>query len=399
MVGDFSREYEYVQTNPKYPENCHEPVVFSAQIGEFCSDVKGCGFLFGRTGPLNTRKGPFFPYAVDVNSCNGGPNGKNTVYLPMHRACFHIALRSPRWDESRSSALRGLFRVLRHRFQVALEQRLSSFPGVYANDQIAWPVPWGLRWDVQNSSINVIGFRTREGVERGYFSKECFDRKFWEQHHYLMSYDPLNIPSLTETILKNLERRDCPAISKGTRPLRKHLRSLPAELKLMIYEYLVQDQEMPLKCTRVLGARFWKALFKKNFPCMEWLWDLDFDLLQQTDPDVRMDWELLFRKLSQGPKVADCLDDNPECGYETFRGVLEHVPPGLEGRRRVWKLVEEMRIGDRSTRLQMEPGPSYFRGHTVSALHRIGFPRDIPEVPVYWGPDGESLGEAELAAL
>ncbi|KAH8761237.1 hypothetical protein F5883DRAFT_524510 [Diaporthe sp. PMI_573] len=242
------------------------------------------------------------------------------------------------------------------------------------------------------------GFQNTEGLERGYFSKECLHREFWEEDHYLM-YDPLNIPSLTDTLLKNLEHRTCPAVTKETRTLRNRLRRLPNELQLIIYGYLVQDQEWPLQCTRVLGARFWKVLFNKDYPCMGWLWDLDFGLIQRTDPKLQMDWELLFRKLSQGPKVPDCIGEHPESDYEVFRGVLDHVPPGLEGRRRVWKLVGEMSIGDRSTRWELDPGQALYCGGPRVREEYLETVPDIPEVPVYWGPDGEPVDEAGLNAL
>ncbi|KAG8160955.1 hypothetical protein KVR01_009219 [Diaporthe batatas] len=323
MFADLSRKYEHVQFMRKYPDDVQEPAVFSAEIGIWRSNVKGCGYKLGPKGLR--REGPFFPYAVDVSSWNGGPGGSNPVYIPMHRDCFHIALRSPRWDRTRATALRGLFRVLRHRFQVALEQRPMNFPGIYDNDQIVWDQS---RWNLPYSSINTSGFQNTEGVERGYFSTEWLHRQFWEECDCPMMYDPLNIPSLTETLLKNLKRCGFHRVSKETRLLRKHIGNLPNELKLMIYELL------------------------------------------RTDLDLRMDWEWLFRELLQGPKLAECGTVRPESDYETFKGILDHVPLGLEGRRRVWKLPEKVEIV-----------------------------QHIPEVPVYWGPDGEPLGEAELGAL
>lgn len=380
MVGDLSREYEYVQTHRKYPTNCPDPDVFSARIAEQCSHVKGCGYNLGQD-----RKGPCFPYAADVCSCNGGPDGKNVVYLPMHRACFNIALQSPRWDETSSSRLRGLFRVLRHRFQVKWEQCLHQHPEAHENDEL---------WVPENvAHIKMSGFQNTQGTERGYFSKMCLYADFWKKSHYLM-YDPLEIPSFTDTLLKNLEIRITPEDTKKDLSFRKRFRKLPNDLKLLIYEYLVQDQEWPLECTRLLSPRFWKALFNRDHPCIGWLWDLDFELVRRTDPDVRMDWELLFRQLSQGPKIPDCLGDHADSDYEIFRGVLAYVPPGLEGRRRVWRLVEEMRIGDRSASWELDPVVNWHESFVRYKSHR-----NIAEVPVYWGGDGEPLDEEELRAL
>lgn len=389
MVGDLSREYEYVQTYRKYPATCQDPAVFSARFASECSFVKGCGYYLGRDG-----KGPCFAYAADVNPQNGGPDGKNVVYLPMHRACFNIALRSPRWDETSPSRLRALFRVLRHRFQVQWEQCLWRYPFAHEDDELSLGKS-------EMTCIKMIGFQNTQGIERGFFSKELLDRSFWKtdllsmgeplnKDHYLM-FDPLNIPSLTDTLLKNLERRISPGDTKDNSSSRKRLRTLPDDLKFLIYEYLVQDQEWPLKCTRLLGPRFWKALFNRNLPCMGWLWDLDFELIRRTDPGLRMDWELLFRQLSQGPRVPDCIGEHAVSDYEIFRGVLTHVPPGLEGRRRVWKLVEEMRIGDRSVHWELTPERPW--------IDKCEVVRDIAEVPVYWSGDGEPLDEEELRAL
>lgn len=381
MVGDLSREYEYVQTNREYPANCQGPAAFEAEIGVGCNDAKGCGFTFNKNWETHLT---YFPYAADVNSRNGGPDGKNVVFIPMHKVCFHIALRSPRWDETSSTRLRALFRVLRHRFQVNWEQRLRRFPGAHDDDKIDRPERY--------VAMNTIGFQNTQGIERGYFSKKCLDVGFWrqlEENHYLM-HDPENIPSLTDTLLKNLESRTCSGETKQTKAFKKHLRRLPNELKLLLFEYLVQDQEWPLECTRLMGPSVWKALFSKDNPCMEWLWDLDFDLIRRTDPNL--DWELLFRKLSQRPKIADCLGEHADSDYEIFRGALDHVPPGLEGRRRIWTLVGEMRVGDRSTRWELDTG----HGSDGIWYETV---RDIAEVPVYWGSDGEPLEEEELRAL
>lgn len=398
MVGDLSREYEYVQTNREYPAGCEDPAVFPAEIRnrDDCDATKGCAFIFDFYQEWDRER--YFPYAADVDSRNGGPDGKNVVYIPMHKVCLGIALRSSRWDKTSSSRLRVLFRVLRHRFQVNWEQRLWRFPGAHDNDSIEWARDY--------VAINTIGFQNTQGIERGYFSQKCFDAKFrwehiqilmynpefrWQEIHYLLD-DPESIPSLTDTLFKNLESRTCPEKTKETKTFRNNLGRLPNELKLLVYEHLVQDQEWPLECNRLMGPRFWKALFNKDNPCMEWLWDLDFDLIRRTDPDLKMDWELLFRKLSQRPKIADCLGEYAESDYEIFRGVLDHVPPGLEGRRRIWHLVDEMRVGDRSTRWELD---TYHRGSGI----RYETVRGIAEVPVYWDSDGEPLDEEELRAL
>lgn len=390
MVGDLSREYEYVQAHRKYPASIQDPAVFSARVRDECSRLKGCGYNLGPD-----QKGPYFAYAADANSFNGGPDGKNIVYLPMHKSCLTIALQLPRWDGISASPLRALFRVLRHRFQVYWEQCLFKYPEAHDNDNL---------WVVEDDAvIRMIGFQNTDGIERGYFSTLCLDVNTTGTEHHPM-HDPLNIPSLTKTLLKNLERRIKPVDTRKDFPLKRRLRTLPAELKLLIYELLVEEQEWPLECTRLLGPRFWKALFNRDHPCMRWLWDLDFKLIRETDPDLRMDWELLFRQLSQGPKIPDCLAKVPDCllriadpEYEIFRGILAHVPPGLEGRRRICRLVEEMRVGDKSVQWGLDQYQSYQK--TSPRLIKFELDRDIAEVPVYWDADGEPLDEDKLSAL
>lgn len=155
---------------------------------------------------------------------------------------------------------------------------------------------------------------------------------------------------------------------------------------------------------RLLGTRFWKAMFDPAHPCMSWLFDLDQDMIRQANP--KLDWEMLFRKVQQQPQIADCCGDTPDADYEIYRGVLEHIPPGLEGRRRLWKLVGEMYIGDRSSEWQCDYsgwGPS-----NVCVRPQTSRPcRDYPEgkllevkrVPVYWDKNGDALDEQTLRML
>lgn len=382
VVGDLAREYEYVQANHKYRSNCQEPAVFSATISGRCTISKGCSLALSGTSRY------CFAYAADTDALNGGPEGENTVYIPMHRSCFLIALKAPAWDQATSSPLRAVFRVLRHRYQVSWTQVLRRFPPPHDSNFLQ-----DVLWWSRKTCINSIGFRDTEGAERGYFHYECMreEDSVWRNHY--LAHDPLNIPGLTSTLLSNLEPRVPRKYAPGSSQFRGRLRRLPNELKLLIFDSVASAQDWPLRCTRLLGPRFWKTLFNNSHPCFAWLWDLDREMVRRTDPHLKMDWELLFRKLSQGPKVADCFGGNStESDFETFRGVLKTVPPGLEGRRRIWKLLEEMYIGDRSTRWQLwledtSSGPKY---------KDLG---DVEEVPVYWGRNGDSLGDEELRAL
>lgn len=377
VLGDLAREYEYVQTNRKYRPNSEDPAVFSARIEDICNVSKGRCFTLKGTSQFH------FVYAADTDRFNGGPSGKNTVYILMHRSCFLIALKAPVWDQTTSSPLRSMFRVFRHRYQVTWEQMLQLYPPPHESTFLNWG-PYN------KSTITFPGFQSTDEIERGYFSYTCFREYFVQSDHYLSS-DPLNIPKLTETLLMNLEVRPSYKRTKEVLRFRKYFRRLPNELKLQVFENVTEAQDWPLTCTRLLGPLFWKTLFNKNNPCFTWLWDLDEAMIRRTDTKLTMDWELLFRKISQGPKLADCFGGDSESDFETFRGGLKYVPRGLEGRRRIWKLLSEMYIGDRSTRwkLWLLDGP--YRASYLNCT--------AAEVPVYWGKAGERLADEDLRAL
>ncbi|KAJ0120699.1 hypothetical protein J7T55_015431 [Diaporthe amygdali] len=278
-----------------------------------------------------------------------------------------------------------MYRVLRHRFQVNWEQLLQCRPPPHDEDFIDMVSMF------DKICISSIGFQNTKGVERGYFHESYFRDANVGDNHYL-NHDPLHIPELTSTLLANLEPYVASEHTQETLKFRERLARLPGELKLLIFEHVTAAHDWPLSCTRLLGPRFWKTLFNKNNPCFAWLWDLDQEMVRQTDPDLVLDWELLFRKLSQGPKVADCFRGNSESDFEIFRGVLQRTPCGLEGRRRIWTLLEEMYIGDRSTRWRL-----WLQDPEYEA--RYNPVRDIEEVPVYWGRNGESFGCETLLAL
>ncbi|KAI3323379.1 hypothetical protein HD806DRAFT_544128 [Xylariaceae sp. AK1471] len=123
---------------------------------------------------------------------------------------------------------------------------------------------------------------------------------------------------------------------------------------------------------------------------MSWLWDLDYEMIRRTDPNLNMDWELLFRMLSHKPKHAACLmTAGFEC--ETFRSVLPYVPPGLESRQRLWTLVEEMHVGDKSS--QWDTGALYAFGRDEMVT------TNLAQVSAYWEHNGEPLGDNDLEEL
>lgn len=381
VVQDPTREYECVQTNRSYTSIDQDPAVYSAKrLWEYlshCAYSKGCCFELQGTVEA-------YVYASEISSNNGGPEGRNNLYLPMHQACLSIALKAPVWDQMASTALRALFRVLRHRYQVIWEQMLRVFPVREMEYLIQKELPM---------AINFGGFQNTEDIDRGYCSKLCFRLDHIDDVEHYLAADPLHIPALTETLLENLEPSTLSNPTKKTVLFRKKLASLPFELQAIVFRHVTSAQDWPLQCTRMLGPRFWKALFNKNHPCMMWLWDLDYAMIRQTDPSLEMDWELLFRKLTLNARIADCRSGSAEPEYQIFRGVLDNVPPGLEGRRRIWKLIDEMYIVDKKTLGARAP---YGYTHT-NFLAEIKPP--MVEIPVYWGRYGEPFNDEELQML
>ena len=98
VVGDLSREYECVQANRVYRSDCHEPAVFSAMFSGRCTVSKGSGFVLAGTSRY------CFVYAADTDAYNGGPDGENTLYIPMHEPLLG--------ESSRSRPLRAVLSLL-----------------------------------------------------------------------------------------------------------------------------------------------------------------------------------------------------------------------------------------------------------------------------------------------
>ncbi|CAH0057754.1 unnamed protein product [Clonostachys solani] len=120
--------------------------------------------------------------------------------------------------------------------------------------------------------------------------------------------DPIEVPNLTECILDNLE-------ADASRPRSEETSND------------VKDQDW----------WFNKFITKKELP---WMWDLDEDVVSEKQHTGDWNWELLVKKLS--------LTDISRPEDETLR-----LPLGLRNRRRIWKCIEDARLGD----IQRQIGP------------------------------------------
>lgn len=110
-----------------------------------------------------------------------------------------------------------------------------------------------------------------------------------------------------------------------------NLQALPQEIQRLVTEQLYNLHNPPLTCTRILSPRHWRLALLDG-TVLPWLWDLDAKASDPYEPDV-WDWELLVRMLAQTTIF--------EPG-----NAMEDVPLGLRNRRRIWRLLEEMRVGD-----------------------------------------------------
>lgn len=257
VIGDHTREYEFVQENRSYCSIDEDPRVYSMQNNAWAGSVyKGATVAIGQHP--HDLLGPV--YAADYDFKNGGPEGENTVYFPMHRACFHIALKAEIWNHAASTPLRALHRVLRHRFQVSWQQKLLDYPPDSLEDGLSrrtvrlhYSYPHFWTW------ILFSGFQNINGVEKGYYNinsvlrtNEHLGPDLGEQAlpsgHYLR-HNPLAIPDLTKTLLANLKPRTRFKPTKSISQFRKLLTTLPNELQHFIFGYVTQADDWLFQCT------------------------------------------------------------------------------------------------------------------------------------------------------
>ena len=163
----------------------------------------------------------------------------------------------------------------------------------------------------------------------------------------------MTVPNLTAFILAHLQPLHVDHIlPRGlrSRAFAKRLNRFPQEIIDMILRYLLPWHELPLPCKRLLAPIHWRRLLLKDgiFP---WLWDIDHRVTADHGFDVRdedltvseymdvhwadngWDWELLVRELAQSNVF--------EPG-----STMQYAPSGLRNRRRIWRVLEEMRVDD-----------------------------------------------------
>lgn len=136
---------------------------------------------------------------------------------------------------------------------------------------------------------------------------------------------------------------------------RARFERLPQEMQDHILSFVFTEQHFPPDCTYLIPQGAWMNLLLQG-QVVPYLWDLDRDQVEKKvaegrERGVEWDFELLVRRLCQARSMAD-------------GAPLAGMPAGLRNRQRVWKLVQDMYVGD-------------FVPETAAAA-----------IPRYWDEDG-----------
>ncbi|KAI0836853.1 hypothetical protein F5Y06DRAFT_272434 [Hypoxylon sp. FL0890] len=283
-------------------------------------------------------------------------------YIATHRACLEVAEttmhHSPHDIVVRD--LRTLWKVLRMRFEVDDNYYMSSESETVGRPQRiqlhhAYYMPF-------RPSPLAMGYTPGEQADAAAASNQKMER--WEAAY------PLHVSDMTEVILDNL--RTLPPASATIPeavPFHKKFLALPPELQNHICSFLASRHGMPSVCNGLLPQWVWREVLLAG-RCLPFLRDFDVSVVKsfcsQWDRDRRdcePNWELLVRKLSQ--EAWGIFDAEKSC---------LKVPNGLRNRRRIWKLVEEMYVGD------------------LVPMARATYSGTEPvRVPRYWNEEGEPV--------
>jgi hypothetical protein len=147
---------------------------------------------------------------------------------------------------------------------------------------------------------------------------------------------------LTSSLLSNLE--ECGQSPKPNFDFSAKFDALPREVKDKILG-LVLRQPLPLQCTYFIDQPYWNDLLLQ----IPFLWDLDLaeinaSLRGQDGTQQEWNWEKITRQAMTPVDVVDNDIEPPLPG--SYRRAGLHVPRGLQNRRRIWQILEEMSPND-----------------------------------------------------
>ncbi|KAI9885705.1 MAG: hypothetical protein M1823_002470 [Watsoniomyces obsoletus] len=251
-------------------------------------------------------------------------NTDSYAYLPIHTRCISIAAR-------------------------VLERRLRNGGGRNPDA----PLRFEELYDRLNSqSLAAQKQRGGEMIDccvrwphRSY-GAERLQGNFWDCEIDMewFCFDPVGIPSLTEEVLANLQRRastedpskkSIPADRTPTGP-KSHLESLPNELLQSVASFLPISSLLALDRTsrglhgRVLSQTIWReALIGGDL--VGYLWDLDASACRIIKgPAEDWDWYGLARELARRDV------------FESGSGLVGGIPSGLRNRQRIWRILVDV---------------------------------------------------------
>ncbi|KAF7557794.1 hypothetical protein G7Z17_g408 [Cylindrodendrum hubeiense] len=163
--------------------------------------------------------------------------------------------------------------------------------------------------------------------------------------------DPLFIPELTARIVSNLEK--CKPTDDACLQSRNQFENLPQEIKDPILAELL-NQPLPLGCNYSIPQSYWKQAFLE----IPFLWDLDKGILDEKTREAEStgtewDWEMITRQLmTPVTMVDDTIQFKPITWNYDQVGLA--VPHGLNNRRRIWQILEEMYPDDLGMETEFE---------------------------------------------
>ncbi|KAI0106366.1 hypothetical protein F4776DRAFT_646302 [Hypoxylon sp. NC0597] len=283
-------------------------------------------------------------------------------YIVTHGGCLELAetvmRRSPHDIVVRD--LRTLWKVLRMRFEVDDSYYMSSTTdSVERPQRIQLPHAYYMPF---RPPLLAMGYAPGEQADQAAASDHKIER--WEAAY------PVHVPDATATILENLNTLPpAPATIPEATPFSKKFVALPPELQIHVCSFLTSRHGMPSVCNGLLPQWVWREILLGG-RCLPFLRDLDInvakDFCSRWDREhshCEPNWELLVRKLSQEAWGI----------YDAEKSMLK-VPNGLRNRRRIWKLVEEMYVGD------LVP---------IAQASYLGI--EPVRVPRYWNEGGEQV--------
>jgi hypothetical protein len=125
-------------------------------------------------------------------------------------------------------------------------------------------------------------------------------------------------------------------VSSSHTELTMRVKNLPKEIRDQIVAAIPDMDNPPLQCTRLIGPSYWQQLLLGG-AALPHLWDINSKVFHKimSEKAGHWDFELLVRQLGQTGI------------WEYFqRNRADKALYGLRNRRRIWRLVEEMEVGD-----------------------------------------------------